>query len=798
MSWNSSGKIALIGLVVTLIASGCGSLSQLSGSPQSGRSANGRLAMRQVGTFTGSVDGQTGQITLQPDPTGSARTQATAYGPANALSLTGTGSVTNGILRGSVTLTSNNPINLFDAKAVLLSVSNSSVSPNNATGTTSLSGTPRPYWEYGNVGPAQNPVTRTWEFRNNGGVSFTFRVAIYANTWTYATADGGTLMASSFISTSTGWAVGDGGKILKTTDGGATWSVQNAGTNNDLKDVSFVSATQGWAVGSNGEIITTSDGGRTWRHQQATATDPNTGQPGPVSANLYGLKFVSATRGIAVGDAQTILVTTNGGSTWTQVFGGSAAGALYDVCFVNANSGWAVGAYSAVLHTTDGGMTWTAQTIPSSQRPSTLNQYNILNAVQFLDNNTGWAVGVQGWLVATTDGGATWTKKSSGVTNDSTNFHSVFFANSSTGWAIGAVPGSLSWLLKTTNGGSSWTRTSPSGLELFSVTGLAGNTSNLWATGRGGLLLYSTNGGNSWTRPGPANTVTYNAVWSTDSAHAWVVGDSGAILRTANGGGTWLSTGGISSSMNDVQFINASEGWAVGQSGKILHTSDGGATWLAQDWSGLHLEPGVPIPALYGIHFLDAQSGWACGSNSTLLRTADGGVTWEDVIPPVQATYRKIARLDENQGWIVGSTGVIIATSDGGQSWLPVNSGTTKNLNNVDVVPGADGPSVWVVGDQGTVLHSTDGTNWAPVDLGESVSLNGVDFLPDGRTGWIAGNAVQLVTGENGGLLLRTTDGGANWERVNGGTSNSLKAIHLLSADEVWVAGSSATLKLFR
>jgi photosystem II stability/assembly factor-like uncharacterized protein len=797
MSWNSSGKIALIGLLATMIASGCGSLPQLSGSSRSGHPANGQLAMRQVGTFTGSVDGQTGQITLQPDPAGSARTRATAYGSADALSLTGTGSVVNGLLRGSVTLTSNNPVGLLDVKAVLLSISNSSVSPNNPTGTTSVSGAPHPYWSYGNVGPTQSPVTRTWEFRNTGGVSFTFRVAIYANTFTYSTADGGTLMASSFISTSTGWAVGDGGKILNTTDGGATWSVQNAGTSSDLKDVSFVSATQGWAVGSNGEIIATSDGGRTWRHQQATATD-NNGQPAPVSVNLYGLKFVSATRGIAVGDAQTILVTTNGGSTWTRAFGGSAAGALFDVTFANATSGWAVGAYSTVLHTTDGGMTWTAQTIPSSQRPSVLNQYNILNGVHFLDANTGWAVGVQGWLVTTTDGGATWTKKSSGINNDTTNFHSVFFANSSTGWAIGAIPGGSGQLLKTTNGGTSWTRSSPSGLELFSVTGLAGNTANLWATGRGGLLLYSTNGGSTWTRPGPASTVTYNAVWFTDSAHGWVMGDKGAILRTTNGGSTWISTGGISSTMNDVQFINANEGWAVGEAGRLLHTTDGGATWLSQDWSGLHLDPGAPIPTLYGIRFLDGLSGWACGSSSTLLRTTDGGVTWEDVIPPIQSTYRKIARLDQNQGWIVGSNGVIIATSDGGESWLPVNSGTTKNLNNVDVVPGASGPSVWVVGDQGTVLHSTDGTSWAPVDLGVTVNLNGVDFLPDGSTGWIAGNTAQLDTGENAGLLLRTSDGGVTWERVNAGTSSSLKAIHMLSADEGWVAGIGATLKLFR
>jgi photosystem II stability/assembly factor-like uncharacterized protein len=798
MSWKSSGKFALIGLLSTLIASGCGSLSQLTGGPGGGRtgrstsggalSPGGRSVMRQVGTFTGSVNGQTGQITLRPDRPAGASTRSTGYGPGDALSLTGTGTpASGGILRGNVTLASNNPVQLLDVKAVLLSISTSSVAPNNATGTTSASGTSRPYWSYGNLDDAHRSVTRTWEFRNSSAVSFTFRVAIYANTWTYTTADGGTLSASSFVSASTGWAVGDGGKILKTTDGGASWSVQNAGTSSNLKDVSFVSATQGWAVGADGEIIATSDGGRTWRHQQATTTDPGTGFSVPVSVNLYGVKFVSATKGVAVGDAQTILLTTNGGTTWQQVFGGSSTGALYDVCFVNASSGWAVGTASTILHTTDGGSTWTPQTVPASQRPnsSVVDYLNILQAVYFVDSNNGWAVGVSGWVLNTTDGGATWTWKK--ITNFTRNLFSVFFANSTTGWAAGAQ----GQVVKTTNGGASWTITAPTSFDLMNVTGLAGNVNNLWAAGRGGLTLYSTNGGGAWTRPGTASTTTYNTVWFSDSAHGWVVGDSSVALRTVNGGATWTSirAGSPGSALQDVQFINANEGWVVGQYGTLVHTTDGGQTWGQQDWSGLHLDPSISPPMLYGVRFLDAQNGWACGSASTLLRTTDGGVTWEDVIPPIQSTYRKIARPDLDRGWIVGSGGVIIATFDGGESWNTVDSGTSKNLNNIDAVATGASLSVWAVGDGGTLLHSQDGTTWERVDLGLTEVLNGVDFLPGGLVGWVAGN---------NGLLLRTTDGGANWSVIDPGTNSSLKSVRMISADEGWIAGLGSTLKLFR
>jgi photosystem II stability/assembly factor-like uncharacterized protein len=270
------------------------------------------------------------------------------------------------------------------------------------------------------------------------------------------------------------------------------------------------------------------------------------------------------------------------------------------------------------------------------------------------------------------------------------------------------------------------------------------------------------------------------------------------MWRTTNGGASWTSNVAAGSNgMEDVCFIDANEGWAVGAVGLIFHTTNGGQTWLSQDWSGLHID-GVTPPTLYGVRFLDSQNGWVCGSKSTLLRTTDGGVTWEDVIPPIQSTYRKIARLDQDNGWIVGSGGVIITTLDGGMSWITLNSGTAKNLSHVDVVPGTGGPSVWVVGDQGTLLHSTDGTSWATIDVGERVNLNGVDFRPDGRTGWIVGNAVALPTGGNMAVVLRTTDGGTTWERIDAGTDNSLKSIFMLSPDEGCAVGMAGTLKLFR
>src|SRR5580658_487807 len=60
---------------------------------------------------------------------------------------------------------------------------------------------------------------------------------------------------------------------------------------------------------------------------------------------------------IAVGDAGTIVRTTDGGATWVQISSGTNA-ALTGVSFADGSTGIAVGSAGAILRTTDAGLTW--------------------------------------------------------------------------------------------------------------------------------------------------------------------------------------------------------------------------------------------------------------------------------------------------------------------------------------------------------------------------------------------------------------------------------------------------------
>jgi photosystem II stability/assembly factor-like uncharacterized protein len=127
--------------------------------------------------------------------------------------------------------------------------------------------------------------------------------------------------ALDFIDAMTGWVVGDGGMIAKTTDGGVTWTPQSSGVDVRLHGVCFVDANLGWAAGEYGTIVTTQDGGATWTPQvSGWIPDPAVEDDNMV---LNDVDFVSATEGWIVqdigwtpGQEGTVLHTVDGGATW--------------------------------------------------------------------------------------------------------------------------------------------------------------------------------------------------------------------------------------------------------------------------------------------------------------------------------------------------------------------------------------------------------------------------------------------------------------------------------------------------
>ncbi len=127
------------------------------------------------------------------------------------------------------------------------------------------------------------------------------------STWTTVYSDNtvGAINAMDFTDVNNGWVVGNGGKILKTTNGGSTWtSVTPAGitANAEMLTVDFINASIGFIAvrdpslsSSQHFMLRTTDGGTTWTQQIL-----------PFSAKVYAASFWDQNNGWATSDGGSV------------------------------------------------------------------------------------------------------------------------------------------------------------------------------------------------------------------------------------------------------------------------------------------------------------------------------------------------------------------------------------------------------------------------------------------------------------------------------------------------------------
>lgn len=182
-----------------------------------------------------------------------------------------------------------------------------------------------------------------------------------------------------FSDGSNGIAVGGGGVIIYTNNGGAGWSVaRGQGSGNDLLDVSFFKGTgSAVAVGSGGGLFYTSDYGQNW-----IAAVPGIGR----TQDFKSAHFVTATVAYAVAYAGTVYKTVDAGVNWSKV-GYDNVSYLEDVVFFSENTGYILGDKGKIIKTEDGGGDWT---LISDDLDA------IIYGGDFIDAGTGFVVGKNG------------------------------------------------------------------------------------------------------------------------------------------------------------------------------------------------------------------------------------------------------------------------------------------------------------------------------------------------------------------------------------------------------------------
>ena len=302
----------------------------------------------------------------------------------------------------------------------------------------------------------------------------------------------------------------------------AGWSAQTSGVMTDLTSVSFPEGTQvGYAVGNEGVILKTTDGGGTWV-QQTSGT----------GSGLYAVSFQNNSTGCAVGKSGTAIRTTDGGATWDTVSVGAAT-SLYAVQFVGTGGiGYACTheptGGSTLYKTTDAGASWQSAALPGSGEQA--------NCLSFASESIGFVAGLRGYAVKTIDGATNFGYMSPGVVRD---FFGVGFVNNDASTAY--VVGDSLTIVKTADTGTTWVRMSvnsppDSAAALLSVCAPV-SVGTAYAVGAGGLIVK--NLGTTFWYPQVSGVTDrlLSVCFPNGNDTGYVVGAAGVILKTTDGGG---------------------------------------------------------------------------------------------------------------------------------------------------------------------------------------------------------------------------------------------------------------------
>ena len=320
----------------------------------------------------------------------------------------------------------------------------------------------------------------------------------------------------------------------------SSWVLQTSPTSERLRAVSAASDTVAWAGGNRGTVVRTVDGGATWTRAAVPGADDLDFRD--IEALSADIAYVLA---IGAGEKSRIYKTADGGRTWALQFTNPDSRAFYDaIAFWDANTGLAVGdpveGRFTVIRTTDGGKTWTR--VPAANMPEALPGDGAFAAsgtcLVVWGSRHAWfgsGGGPRARVYRSADQGLTWTVADTPVMagTASAGIFSLAFSDADRGIAVGGdyrrELDTGDNLAVTADGGRTWTRPGAARLRgvrsaVAYVPGTAGR--RLLAAGPGGTDS-SDDSGRTWA---PLGDNGFHALSISPSGGlAWAVGEQGRI-----------------------------------------------------------------------------------------------------------------------------------------------------------------------------------------------------------------------------------------------------------------------------
>lgn len=556
---------------------------------------------------------------------------------------------------------------------------------------------------------------------------------------------------------STGYAVGNHGSILKTEDQGGSWMLMDSATTANLNGIAFTSQGKGYVVGDNGEILTTNTSGQ-WESMESGT-----------HYHLNSVAFSTEDNGYAVGYKGLILRKQE--DHWEEV-NSPTLFTLYCIDFASITTAIAAGDSGTILRTSDGGTSWNKVSVPFN---------TAFNDVYFPSENIGFLTGQQGLILKTTDGGVSWADISYPQLDG--NLLSIHFFNDTSGYACGAN----GVILSTINGGNNWVyydkKTSLSFNEIIQLRPQIDTIcDSILVCGDNGIILRSDSCSDQLTNVTHASHFTLSALKFPAENLGYVVGgdpfnDKPVFLKTSDGE-NWgtLAIDTIKRYLTDIDFINDKRGYISATKG-VVYRFDGGENDKATP-----LVTGIS-DHLYAVAAIDSTKVWAAGLNGTIIRTISGDTTWQKLVTNTVKHLYDLFFFNANKGYAVGAQGIMLKITNGNQVSKIL---TGHQVPFYDIYFPTENKG-FIVGYQGRILKVTitDGQeSFTQIPSGVTTPLNDI-YFPTPSVGYIAGE---------GGVILKSTDGGESWLPQHTSTQNGLRTMYFKDEAEGWIAGAGVSI----
>ena len=283
------------------------------------------------------------------------------------------------------------------------------------------------------------------------------------------------------VRTSGGYfAVGERGHVLASDDG-VTWRQAAVPTRATLTSIATVDGVM-WAAGHDGVIVHSTDGGQTWVRRRAAP---------------WSYDIVDPSEGVPV----------------------------MDLLFTDAKNGFAIGAYSLMLVTSDGGVTWTPRSVSASAPVAEAEPAPEAPAEEGAEPAAE---------------GDDWTFSDEDLALDAeSDPHLNAIARAGSGALV--IAGERGTFLRSRDGGETWTsKRLPYEGSMFGV--LSWQDDHILVYGLRGNVYESRDLGDSWTRVETGITTSLMGGYALENGGAVLVGANGAILTRPDADSPFTAT----------------------------------------------------------------------------------------------------------------------------------------------------------------------------------------------------------------------------------------------------------------